>query len=68
MIDRRDNSLVSAIHNIPKPIGIVLDQRGVALRDRSFWSEQKHCDSDLQKRDGKSREQRRNEPWQVTHK
>ena len=57
MIDRRDNGLVSAIDNVHEPIAVVLNQRGVALGDRLFWSKQSHRHYNLQKRDGASREQ-----------
>ena len=57
VIDRRDNGLVSAIDNVHEPIAVVLNQRGVALGDRLFWSKQSHRHYNLQKRDGASREQ-----------
>src|SRR5215831_8938090 len=57
VIDRRDNGLISAIDNVHEPIAVVLNQRGVALRERLFRSKESDRDYHLQKRDGASSEQ-----------
>src|ERR1039457_2658098 len=47
VIDRRDSRSVTAVHDVHKPITVMLNESGVSIRERAFRSEQPNRDNDL---------------------